>query len=50
MGEASLQGGVPVTAGWFVVNVREARWVHNRMRSVYRFGETTPGAARDIFR
>lgn len=38
MGEASLQGGVPVTAGWFVVNVREAPWVHNRMRSVCRFG------------
>lgn len=38
MSEASLQGGVPVTAGWFVVNVRDARWLHNRMRSVCRFG------------
>jgi uncharacterized cupin superfamily protein len=38
MGEASLQDGVPVTAGWFVVNVGEARWLHNRMRSVCRFG------------
>jgi uncharacterized cupin superfamily protein len=38
MSEASLQGGVPVSAGWFVVNVREAPWVHNRMRSVCRFG------------
>ena len=38
MGEASFEGGVPVTAGWFVVNVRDARWVHNRMRSVCRFG------------
>lgn len=38
MNEASLQDGVPVTAGWFVVNVRETRWVHNRMRSFCRFG------------
>lgn len=38
MGEASLQDGVPVTAGWFVVNVRDGPWVHNRMRSVCRFG------------
>ncbi len=38
MGEASVEGGVPVTAGWFVVNVRDARWMHNRMRSVCRFG------------
>jgi uncharacterized cupin superfamily protein len=29
---------VPVTAGWFVVNVRDARWLHNSMRSVCRFG------------
>jgi uncharacterized cupin superfamily protein len=38
MNEASLQDGVPVSAGWFVLNVREARWLHNRMRSVCRFG------------
>lgn len=38
MAEASLEGGVPITAGWFVVNVRDARWMHNRMRSVCRFG------------
>jgi uncharacterized cupin superfamily protein len=38
MVEAVLESGVPVTAGWFVVNVREARWLHNRMRSVCRFG------------
>ena len=44
MAEAVLESGVPVTAGWFVVNARDARWVHNRMRSVCRFdGE---GAAR----
>jgi hypothetical protein len=35
---ASLRGGVPVTAGWFVVNVRQARWLHNRMRLVSRLG------------
>lgn len=38
MREASLEGGVPMTAGWFVVNVRDARWLHNRLRSVCRFG------------
>ena len=38
MREASLEDGVPVTAGWFVVNVRDAQWLHNRMRSVCRFG------------
>lgn len=37
MAEAVLESGVPVTAGWFVVNARDARWVHNRMRSVCRF-------------
>lgn len=38
MEEAVLEGGVPVTAGWFVVNARDARWLHNRMRSVCSFG------------
>jgi len=38
MVEAVLESGVPVTAGWFIVNVRDARWLHNRMRSVCRFG------------
>jgi uncharacterized cupin superfamily protein len=36
--EARLEGGVPVTAGWFVVNARDARWLHNDMRAVCRFG------------
>jgi len=27
-----------VTAGWFVLNVCDARWLHNRMRSMCRFG------------
>jgi hypothetical protein len=38
MAEADLESGVLVTAGWFVVNMRDARWLHNRMRSVCRFG------------
>jgi uncharacterized cupin superfamily protein len=38
MAEAVVQNGVPVTAGWFVLNVCDARWLHNRMRSVCRFG------------
>jgi len=36
--EARLEDGVPVTAGWFVVNARDARWLHNDMRSLCRFG------------
>jgi uncharacterized cupin superfamily protein len=36
--EARLEDGVPVTAGWFVVNARDARWMHNEMRDVCRFG------------
>jgi uncharacterized cupin superfamily protein len=36
--EARLEGGVPVTSGWFVVNARDARWLHNDMRAVCRFG------------
>jgi uncharacterized cupin superfamily protein len=38
MDEARLEGGVPVTAGWFIVNAGEARWLHNDMRSVCRLG------------
>jgi len=38
MGEARLEDGVPVTAGWFVLNARDARWLHNDMRTVCRFG------------
>jgi uncharacterized cupin superfamily protein len=38
MAEAVLESGVPVTGGWFVVNVGDARWLQNRMRSVCRFG------------
>jgi uncharacterized cupin superfamily protein len=38
MAEARLQDGVPQTAGWFVVNARDAPWRHNQMRSVAKFG------------
>jgi uncharacterized cupin superfamily protein len=38
MPEARLDNGVPQTGGWFVVNARDAPWMHNDMRSVCRFG------------
>jgi uncharacterized cupin superfamily protein len=38
MAEARIEGGVPQTAGWFVVNARDAPWQHNDMRSVCKFG------------
>lgn len=38
MSEARLEDGIPTTAGWFVVNARDARWLHNDMRVVCRFG------------
>ncbi|MGH2887896.1 MAG: hypothetical protein ACRDPA_35240, partial [Solirubrobacteraceae bacterium] len=38
MTEARLEDGVPATAGWFVVNARDAQWMHNEMRTVCRFG------------
>jgi uncharacterized cupin superfamily protein len=36
--EATLSDGVPVTAGWFVVNARDVPWFHDDLRSVGRFG------------
>jgi uncharacterized cupin superfamily protein len=33
-----VEDGVPRTAGWFVINAANARWLHNEMRSVCRFG------------
>ena len=38
MAQARLEDGVPVTAGWFVINARDAPWMHNDMRAVCRFG------------
>lgn len=31
MPEAKLENGVPQTPGWFVVNARETRWLHNEL-------------------
>jgi uncharacterized cupin superfamily protein len=28
---AKLENGVPQSAGWFVVNARESRWLHNEL-------------------
>ena len=32
MTEARLEDGVPVTAGWFVLNARDAPWLYNDLR------------------
>ncbi len=29
--EAKVEAGVPQDAGWFVVNARDARWLHNEL-------------------
>ena len=42
MNEATSEHGVPTTAGWFVVNARNARWMHNEMRAVCKFGGQGP--------
>src|ERR1700733_14006067 len=44
MREARLQDGGPVTAGGFVVNARDARWLHNDMRAGCRFAGGGGGA------
>jgi uncharacterized cupin superfamily protein len=38
MSEATVESGVPTSAGWFVVNASVARWLQNEMRTVCRFG------------
>jgi uncharacterized cupin superfamily protein len=40
--EATIEDGVPTSAGWFVINARDARWMHNDMRSVCKFGGEGP--------
>jgi uncharacterized cupin superfamily protein len=40
--EATLENGVPTTAGWFVISAREARWMQNEMRTVCKFGGDGP--------
>jgi uncharacterized cupin superfamily protein len=46
--EAVIQDGVPVTAGWFVINARDARWMHNGMRVVCKFGGEGPAHFDDL--
>ncbi len=29
--EATPENGVPQSTGWFVVNARESRWLHNEL-------------------
>ena len=48
MDEATMQDGVPATAGWFVVNARDARWTHNDMRTVCKFGGEGPAHFDDL--
>src|SRR3954454_18737031 len=38
MAEARLEGGVPRTAGWFVVNAADIPWEHSELRSLGGFG------------
>ncbi len=38
MAQARLEGGVPQTAGWFVVSAMDAPWWHDELRSRCRFG------------
>jgi uncharacterized cupin superfamily protein len=46
--EATIEGGSPTTAGWFVINARDARWMHNGMRTVCKFGGEGPAHFDDL--
>jgi uncharacterized cupin superfamily protein len=46
--EATIQDGVPTSAGWFVINARDARWMHNDMRAVCKFGGEGPAHFDDL--
>ena len=46
--EAIIEDGVPTTAGWFVVNARDARWLHNDVRAVCTFGGEGPAHFDDL--
>lgn len=48
MNEARIEDGVPTTEGWFVINAREARWMHNDMRVVCKFGGEGPAHFDDL--
>ena len=43
-----MENGVPATAGWFVINARDARWMHNDMRAVCKFGGEGPAHFDDL--
>ena len=38
MPEARLEDGIPQTAGWFVLNARDAPWVDDGLRTCVKFG------------
>ena len=46
--EASIEGGVPQDAGWFVVNARDARWLRNEMGDYCGFEGEGDAAFRDL--
>jgi uncharacterized cupin superfamily protein len=46
--EATIENGVSTTAGWFVINARDARWMHNDMRAVCKFGGEGPAHFDDL--
>jgi uncharacterized cupin superfamily protein len=46
--EARIEDGVPTTAGWFVINAADARWMHNDMRLVCKFGGEGPAHFDDL--
>jgi uncharacterized cupin superfamily protein len=46
--EATIEDGVPTTAGWFVVNAQDAPWLHNDMRTVCKFGGEGPAHFDDL--
>jgi uncharacterized cupin superfamily protein len=46
--EARLEGGVPQGEGWFVVNAREARWLHNELGGYCGFEGKDAAAFTDL--
>jgi uncharacterized cupin superfamily protein len=46
--EATTEDGVPTSAGWFVISARDARWMHNDMRAVCKFGGEGPAHFDDL--
>lgn len=48
VGEATIEDGIPTSPGWFVINARDARWMHNDMRVVCKFGGEGPPHFDDL--